>query len=216
MNKNVRQAIMKRSKLKSKVNKTKDPLDIMIYKKQRNYLKKLNKTAKLECFNNLKLCKDNKPFWEKCKPHVTNKHSKADTDIMLSENKELLLKGKDVADTFNEFFGFIVESLGLYKWESEISDLGLNDSNQDYLDITIRKYEKHPSIQMIKQNFRVPKMFSFQPASKHEVEMILKDLKNSKSVGVEIPTKILKECKFAFEILTQCINKSFTSGEFPD
>ena len=135
---------------------------------------------------------------------------------MLSENEELLLKGKDVADTFNEFFEFIVESLGLYKWESEISDLGLNDSNQDYLDITICKYEKHPSIQMIKQNFKIPKMFSFQPASKDEVKMILKDLKNSKSVGGEIPTKILKECKFAFEILTQCINKSFTSGEFPD
>ena len=38
----------------------------------------------------------------------------------------------------------------LYKWESEITDLGLNDSNQDYLDITICKYEKQPSIKMIK------------------------------------------------------------------
>ena len=135
---------------------------------------------------------------------------------MLSENEELLLKGKDVADTFNEFFEFIVESLGLYKWESEISDLGLNDSNQDYLDITIRKYEKHPSIQMIKKNFRISKKFSLEPVSKDEVKKIIKDLKNSKSVGGEIPTKIFKECEFTFEILTQCINKSFTSGEFPD
>ena len=62
---------------------------------------------------------------------------------MLNENGELLLKDKDVADTFNEYFRSFVESLDLYKWESEISDLGLNDSNQDYLDITIRKYEKH-------------------------------------------------------------------------
>ena len=30
---------------------------------------KLNKTAKLEYFNNLKLGKDNKPFWEKCQPY---------------------------------------------------------------------------------------------------------------------------------------------------
>ena len=63
---------------------------------------------------------------------------------MLSENGKLVLKNEDVAYTFNEYFGSIVESL-----ESEISDLGLNDSNQDYLDITIRKYEKHPSMQMI-------------------------------------------------------------------
>ena len=176
---------MKRSKLKNKANKTKNPLDIMNYKKQRNYVTKLNKTAKLEYFNNLKLGKDNKPFWEKCKPYFTNKHSKADTDIMLNENGELLLKDKDIADTFNEYFGSIVESLDLYKWESEITDLGLNDSNQDYLDITIRKYEKHPSIQMIKKNFRISKKFSLEPVSKDEIKKIIKDLKNSKSVGGE-------------------------------
>ena len=143
---------------------------------------KLNKIAKLEYLNNIILGKDNKPFWEKCKPYLTNKHSKADTDIMLNENVELLLKDKDIADTFNEYFGSIVESLDLYKWESEITDLGLNDSNQDYWDITIRKYEKHLSIQMIKQNFGIPKKFSFEPVSKDGVKKIIKDLKNSKSV----------------------------------
>ena len=35
-------------------------------------------------------------------------------------------------------------------------------------------------------------------------------------MGGEIPTKILQECEFPLEILTQCISKSFTSGEFPD
>ena len=34
-------------------------------------------------------------------------------------------------------------------------------------------------------------------------------------MGGEIPTKILKECKFTFEILTHCVNKSFVSGKFP-
>ena len=74
---------------------------------------------------------------------------------------------KDKADTFNEYFGSIVEPLDLYKWESEISDLGLNYSNQYFLDITIRKYEKHPSMQTIKQNFRItktsfPTVFTFE------------------------------------------------------
>ena len=216
MNNNLRRATMKSSKLKNKANKTKNPLDIMNYKKQRNYVTKLNKTAKLEYFNNLKLRKDSKPFWEKCKPYFTNKRSKADTDIMLNENGELLLKDKDIADTFNEYFGSIVELLDLYKWESEITNLDLNDSNQDCFDITINKYEKHPSIQMIKQNFRISKKFSLEPVSNDEVKKIIKDLKNSKSVGGKIPTKILKESDFTFEILSQCINKSFASGEFPD
>ena len=90
--------------------------------------------------------------------------------------------------------------------------MDLIDSNQDYLDITIRKYEKYPRIQMIKQNFSIPKKFSFQPVSKDEAKKIIKDLKNSKSVRGEIPTKIFKECEFTFEILKQRVNKSFASG----
>ena len=38
---------MKRSKLKNKANKTKLPVDINNYKKQRNYVANLNKRAKL-------------------------------------------------------------------------------------------------------------------------------------------------------------------------
>ena len=83
---------MKSSKLKNKATKPKNPLDIMNYKKQRDFMTKLNKTAKLEYFNNLKLGKDKKPFWEKHKPYFRNKHNKADTNIVLNENGELLLK----------------------------------------------------------------------------------------------------------------------------
>ena len=43
---------------------------------------------------------------------------------------------------------------------------------------------------MIKQNFRISKEFSLEPISKDEVKKIIKDLKNSKSVGGEIPIKI--------------------------
>ena len=189
---------MKSLNLENKANKTKNPLDIMNYRKQRNYVTKLNKTANLEYFNNLKLGKDNKPIWEKCKPYFINKHNKVDTDIMLNENGELLLKDKGIADTFNKYFGSTVELLDLCKWESEISDLGLNDFNQNYLDITIGKYKKHASIEMIKQNFRFPKKFSIQPVSKDEAKKIIKDLKNSKSVGEEIQTKILKKMRVYF------------------
>ena len=98
---NLRWAFMKRSKLKNKANENKNPLDIMNYEKQCNYVKKLNKTAKLEYFDNLKLGKDNRPFWEKCKPYFADKHSKADTDIILNENGELFLKDKYIADTLN-------------------------------------------------------------------------------------------------------------------
>ena len=67
---------------------------------------------------------------------------------------------------------------------------------------------------MIKLDFRIPKKFSFQLVSNDDVRKIIKDLKNSKSVKGEIPTKILKECEFTFEILTECVNKSFSKWEF--
>ena len=43
MNKFLRRAIMKRSKLKNNANETKHPIDIKMYKKQRNYVVGLNK-----------------------------------------------------------------------------------------------------------------------------------------------------------------------------
>ena len=48
MNKNLRRAIMKRSKLDNKGNKNKNALDIVIYKNQRNYVTKLNKQENLD------------------------------------------------------------------------------------------------------------------------------------------------------------------------
>ena len=53
---------MKRSRLRKKANKIKDPTDIIKYKKQRNYVVNLNKEARLEYFSKYE-CNDNKPFW---------------------------------------------------------------------------------------------------------------------------------------------------------
>ena len=71
----LRQAIMKRSKLENKTNKTKLITDVRNYKKQRNYVVNLNKNAKFEYFSRYD-CKDGKPFWINCKPYFSNKHRK--------------------------------------------------------------------------------------------------------------------------------------------
>ena len=44
----------------------------------------------------------------------------------------------------------------------------------------------------------------------------MRDLKTNKAVGGEIPTKILKECEFTFDVLTKCVNKFIETGYFPD
>ena len=203
---------MKRSKLKNKANKTKDPTDIKNYKKQRNYVVNLNKEAKLEYLRKYE-SNDNKPFWVRCKPYFTNKHSKADIDIMLSENRQLILKNKEIANTFNDHFGSIVDNLGLDHWH----DHSLSPTKGDgRIDNIIKRYKNHPSIKNIKTKFKSVRIFSFQPVSVDDVKTVIRDLKNKKSVGAEIPVQILKESEFTFGILTNCINKSIETGCFPD
>ena len=66
-------------------------------------------------FNNLKIKNNPKSFWNKCKPYFSNKHSKGDSDILLIEKDELLLKNKKVADIFNSYFQSITNSLDLFQ-----------------------------------------------------------------------------------------------------
>ena len=106
-----------------KANKTKDSTDIKNYKKQRNYVANLNKEVKLKYYSKFE-SNDHKPFWANCKPYFTNKHSKADTDIMLSENGELILKTKEIAIIVNDHFGSILEKLwlGSLGWWFSVTD----------------------------------------------------------------------------------------------
>ena len=110
----LRQAIMKKSRLKNKANETKNHLDIRNYKKQRNIVVvNLNKEAKLQQFNNYD-SPNTKLFWGNYKLCFSNKHSKADTDIILSENGDLILKNGKIANTFNDYFKSIVQNMNLY------------------------------------------------------------------------------------------------------
>ena len=198
VNKMLHKAIMKRSKLKNKANKTKLPVDINNYKKQRNYVVNLNKSAKFGYFNRYD-CKDGKPFWVTCKPSFSNKHSKADNDIVLNENGVLILKNKEIADTFNNHFGSIVDNLNLQHW-NETSDMPSQGVWSKDLNYIINKYRNHPNIKTIKQNFPNVKNFAFQLVSTEDDKKVIKDLKTNKSVRREIPTQILKESEFTFEI----------------
>ena len=67
INKTLRKAIMKRSQLKNKANKTRNATDVSNYKRQRNYVVKLNDQCKKDHFDSLNPEKDSKPFWKSCK-----------------------------------------------------------------------------------------------------------------------------------------------------
>ena len=52
-----------------------------------------NKPVKLEYFSSFNST-DSKQFWVNCKPYFSNNHSKSDTDTVLNENADLILKNE--------------------------------------------------------------------------------------------------------------------------
>ena len=149
-------------------------------------------------------------------PYVSNKHSKADTDIILNEKSDIIFKNKEIANTFNEYFGSIVESLDLHIWTEGSSNVPRSYTSDNGIDNILIKFVNHPSIKTIKQNFNITSKFSFQPVFVNDVKQVIKNLKSNKSVRGDIPTNILKECNFTCFALADCINKSFENGTFPD
>ena len=126
---------------------------------------------------------------------------------MLSENGELIVKNKEIANTFNDHFGSIVDNLGFDHWD----DHSLSPTKGDNrIDNIIKRYKHHHSIKNIKAKF------SKILVSVDDIKTVIRDLKNNKSAGGEKPIQILKESEFTFGILTNCINKSIETGCFPD
>ena len=73
--------------------------------------------------NNFDSSQGSKPFWVKCKPYFSNKYGKADTDVTLNEKSDIVFKNKEIANTFNEYFGSIVESLDIHIWTEGSSNI---------------------------------------------------------------------------------------------
>ena len=102
---------------------------------------------------------------------------------MFSENGEIILKNKEIANIFNDYFESIVKHLGVNHWD----DHSLSPrKNSDRLENIIKQYKNHPSTRNIKANFNSVCIFSFQPVCVADVKTVIQDLKNNKSVGGEI------------------------------
>ena len=210
INKTLRKAIMKRSQLKNKANKTRNATDVSNYKRQINYVVKLNNQCKKDHFDRLNPEKDSKPFWKSCKPYFSNKHSFGESKIALSENGEFLTENNKIVKTFNSSFETVTDSLNLFSWSSKVKVC------DDKVEGIILNFSNHPSILKIKEKFQFNKRFSFQHVSEATVRKVVKNLPSDKVSPGEIPIKILKESTFCFPELTNCINESLTNRKIPD
>ena len=113
------------------------------------------------------------------------------SQVSMEKNNQTVSDNFDLFEEFSTFFEDAVRSLNVDPDEYYQSDTE-NWSNP--VEIAIRKFENHPSVQAIKQNISVNKDFYF---SNTEVSDILKEttaLNNEKNGTFgNVPTKLLKE-----------------------
>ena len=170
MTKALSKAIMKRSELESKHVKNKTSENLKSYKNQRHFCSKLYKKESKKYYERLDLnnITDNKKFWKAVKPFLSDKVTTF-PQITLVENDEIISDESRVANSFSNFLENAVRSLCIKTNETTNDNYGL----KNLVEIAIKKYEQHPSIDLIKENITNNESFHFLPT---EQESILKEI----------------------------------------
>ena len=208
--KELRKAIMKRSKLKRIANKTKRPEDMQNYRSQRNLVVKMNRKAKVALFDSINIDSTKRDFWKMNKKLFSSKCNAMNERIQLIEKNDLVTDDKQLSSIFNEYFNKITDSLDIRKWHTaDIEEL-------DSPSACVRKFSSHPSIVKIQENRQVTK-FEFSYVTVSEVAKIVASMDTSKKCSGSIPVKVLKlaanEC---VPFLTACFNSAIDNKTFPD
>ena len=105
------------------------------------------------------------------------------SQISIEKNNRIISDDFDLSEEFSTFFEDAVRSLNVEPDESFLSD---TENLSNPVGIAIRKFENHPSVQVIKQNISVNKGFYF---CNTEVSDILKEttaLNKKRRVPLEI------------------------------
>ena len=184
--------MMRRSQLENKYYNTKRNIDKVAYKRQKNFVSRLYKKERTRFNKNLYLRKvhDSKTFWPTVKPLLSGKDLTGNK-ITLIENGEIILKDKEVAQTFSTFFENAVKSLDITEnWYLLIDSEGIDDP----VDGAIKNFEVHPSVLMIKEKVNISDTFTFTKIDSDVIESEINHLNHKKANSFNgIPTKILKE-----------------------
>ena len=121
MTKELHKAIMKGSRLRNTFLKTKSITDRKNHNVQRNYCKKLLRSTKKSCFNNLGISKinDNRSLWKTIVPLFSKKKTLKSEKINLNEECKNVSDNAELCRIFYNYFSEIISNL---KIPSSIND----------------------------------------------------------------------------------------------
>ena len=216
MTKEIRKAIMKRTQLANKKNRTNNEEDRIIFNRHKNYVKRLCKKAKKEYYSSLDVKKldDTKKFWKTFKPNISDK-SKSTNKITLVKGTDIISKDEDVANEFSDIFSNAVNKL-------DIPSIPLNEIPADcvdIVDIAVMKYREHPSIIKIKEIVpRTDLEFQFRRVEEENILKKMKGLNTTKATTFKnIPGKILVDnADICYSKITQLTNIHLELNTYPD
>ena len=124
---------------------------------------------------------------------------------MLLQKEELILSEKKTCSIFNTYFGNIVQSHNHFQWSGGLLNNQWLRVKLDKTDAPIFKHQYHPSVKMIRKRFVDLPIFSFHGVYVADVNEIVMELKTDKAVNGEISVKLLKDCGFSFNALTNSL-----------
>ena len=189
----LKQAIANKNKLFTKSLRSKTPKSIASYKKYKNRLNHILKTAERKYYQDqITAHKSNlKKSWAIIKQVINKKKSTNKLNIQLRTNDKIITDLYQIANQFNSYF----------------VNIGSN------LDDKIPKTNKNP-IDYIPRNYNL-NMF-LNPTTPTEISKIIDKLKDCSAGWDGVPSKVIKNSKLLIlPILTHIINLSLTIGTFP-
>ena len=188
VNKELRKAIMKRSRLKNIANKTKKDEDIKRYRAQRNLVVNLNTKTKRTYYKSIqaKSIENDKQFWTTVKPLFSNTNPMSEK-ITLIENGKILSNDEEVAECFNEYFINITDGMGI---DPSLKGVYENLTLDEMVVRAVKKYEHHPSIKRIKSIHQGTNKFQFSHVNPNEVMRQIEALDKKQSNSGKIPTSV--------------------------
>ena len=206
MSKQLRKAIMTRTRLLNKYRKYNSAENLFAYKRQRNLCVKLLRKSKKDFYNNLnvKRITDNRKFWQTIKPHFTDKTLR-DERITLVEGDKIITEEKHVVKKFKDHF----EKIDRPKLSDLSNDLFLN---------AIENFFRHASALKIKEARDSTDCFSFKLVSIEDICKEIRALDASKATqSDDIPTKIIKNNSDIFSKIFQAnLNNAIETSTFPE
>ena len=212
----LRKAVMLRSRLRNRYNKNQTIENWNEFRKHRNSCVKLFRREKRIYYNNLdiSLVTDNKKFWKTVKPLFSDK-LQSKNKIVLIEDETIISNDDEVAETMNEFFVSVTDSLGIKESSGyENATEGITDP----IDEAVHKFSNHPSILKIKNHYQNAGSFHFQKVTPDALDKEVSDLNPRKATTHKnVPPKILKlNSDICVEPLTQIFNDCIENSSFPD